>query len=45
MIIDADGMEIWAKQVLRWPENRRWKQTDRNGRFRSVFGAGVAVLL
>jgi hypothetical protein len=44
MIIDADGMEIWAKQVLRWPDNRRWKQTDRNGRFRSVFGAGSEVV-
>ena len=44
MIIDAEGIEIWAQQVLRWPDNRRWKQSDRNGRFRAVFGAGSAVV-
>jgi hypothetical protein len=44
MIIDADDMELWAQQVLRWSNHRKWKQTDRNSRFRSVFGAGSAVV-
>jgi hypothetical protein len=44
MIIDADDIELWAQKVLCWPDNRKWKQVDRNGRFRSVFGASSAVV-
>jgi hypothetical protein len=44
MMITADGIKVWAQKVLRWPDSRKWKQVDRNGRFRSVFGAGSAVV-
>jgi hypothetical protein len=44
MIIDADDIELWAQKVLRWPTSLKWKQVNRNGRFRSVFGAGSAVV-
>jgi hypothetical protein len=42
-IIDANGIEIWAQQVLRWPVQRKWT-SESNMRFRSVFGAGSAVV-
>jgi hypothetical protein len=42
-IIDANGIEIWAQQVLRWPDKRKWT-SESNMRFRSVFGAGSAVV-
>jgi hypothetical protein len=43
MIITADGIEMWAQKVLRWPDNRKWS-SESNMRFRSVFGAGSAVV-
>ena len=43
MIIDADGIELWAQQTLRWPASRKWS-SESNMRFRSVFGAGSAVV-
>ena len=43
MILDANGIETWAQQVLRWPVHRKWS-SETNMRFRSVFGAGSAVV-
>jgi hypothetical protein len=40
MIIDADGIEIWAQKVLRWPDNRNWS-SETNMRFGSVLGPVV----
>ena len=44
MIIDANGIEEVAKDVLRWPETRKWRAADKDRRFKALFGASSAVV-
>jgi hypothetical protein len=39
-----DAIEQTAKEVLRWPDNRKWNSVDKDERFRALFGAPCIVI-
>jgi hypothetical protein len=42
--MNAELIELVAKQTLCWPEGRKWMTKDRKRRFRSFFGASSGVV-
>jgi hypothetical protein len=39
-----DAIEQTAKDLLRWPNNRKWDSVDKDERFRALFGAPSVVI-
>jgi hypothetical protein len=39
-----EAIEQAAKDVLRWPDNRKWNSADKDERFRGLFGAPSVVI-
>ena len=42
--MDEEDIELVAKEVLRWPNNRKWASEDKDRRFRACFGASSNVV-
>ena len=42
--LNKDHIELVAKEVLRWPANRKWNSADKDRRLRSFFGAPSNVI-
>jgi hypothetical protein len=40
----VDAIEQTAKDLLRWPNNRKWDSADKDERFRALFGAPSVVI-
>jgi hypothetical protein len=40
----VDVIEQTAKDLLRWPNNRKWDSVDKDERFRALFGAPSVVI-
>lgn len=39
-----EHIELVAKEVLRWPDNRKWKSKDKDMRIRACFGAPSDII-
>jgi hypothetical protein len=39
-----NAIEQTAKEVIRWPDNRKWDSVDKDERFRALFGAPSVVI-
>ena len=44
MVVTKEGIELVAKEVLRWPERRKWNARDKDMRFKACFGASTEIV-